>query len=106
MIYITYKYDFFTEETTVRNIWEVNCDNAEEKYIDFMKEKAKQINVVINPYWLNIMSRNNNPQLNEDEYEKKKEQWRGIQTEWSFEKYLSKKLKGVKKDSKSAYRFQ
>ena len=53
MIYITYRKSNFDNSSIINNVWEVNCNNVQEKYIEFMHVKAKEINVVINPHWLN-----------------------------------------------------
>ena len=56
MIYISYRNSKFDNSLSINNVWEVNCNNVQEKYIEFMHEKAKEINVVINPHWLDIMN--------------------------------------------------
>ena len=45
MIYITYRNSNFDNSLSVNNVWSVKQDNVEEKYIEFMHEKAKEINV-------------------------------------------------------------
>ena len=43
MIYITHRNSNFSEGLAINNVWNVNYQNVEERYIEFMHEKAKEI---------------------------------------------------------------
>ena len=106
MIYITYRKSNFDNSSIINNVWEVNCNNVQEKYIEFMHEKAKEINVVINPHWLNIMNRqDHNNHLSIGEYSNKEKQWNKIKRQWNIEKFISEILKGTKEHYRSVVRF-
>ena len=97
MIYITYKTSPFTGELTPNNVYNVDCKDVKQKYIDFMHQKANEINIVINPHWLNIMAREgHHDNLTLNEYFFKKKQWRKIQKEWNIDNFICKKSNGKK----------
>jgi len=106
MIYITYRNSNFDETSQVNNVWSVKCDNVEEKYIEFMHEKAKEINVIINPHWLNIMNwQDYNNHLSIGEYGNKEQQWSKIKRQWNIDKFISEILKGYKEYYINVVRF-
>jgi len=106
MIYITYKSSNLDNTLIINNVWRVNSINVEEKYIEFMHEKAKEINVVINPYWLNIMNwQDQNNHLSIGEYGNKEKQWGKIKRQWNIDKFISEILKGTKVLYRSLVRF-
>lgn len=106
MIYITYRNSNFDNSSTVNNVWSVKCDNVEEKYIEFMHEKAKEINVVINPHWLNIMNwQDHNSHLSIGEYGNKEKQWNKIKRQWNIDKFIADILKGHKEYYRNIIRF-
>lgn len=106
MIYITYRNSNFSETPQVNNVWSVKCDNVEEKYIEFMHEKAKEINVIINPHWLNIMNwQDHNKHLSIGEYGNKEKQWNKIKRQWNIDKFISEILKGYKEHYRNVIRF-
>lgn len=73
MIYITYIDAKFENTLTVKNVWNVSYQNVEERYVEFMHEKAKEIDVVINPHWFNLMNwQDHNNHLSIGEYGKKR----------------------------------
>ena len=97
MIYITYENSYFDNRRTVKNVWDVGCYNVEELYIEFMKEKAHEINIVINPHWLNIMNwKDHNNHLSIEEYREKEQQWAKIRRQWNVDKFISEVLRGRK----------
>lgn len=105
MIYITYRNSNFDDSRTVHNVWSVKCDNVEEQYIEFMNEKAKKINIIINPHWLNIMNwQDHNNHLNIDEYSIKEKQWDKIKKQWTIDKFISEILKGNKENYCNIFR--
>lgn len=105
MIYITHE-KTFDNATVVKNVWCVKYDNVEERYIDFMHEKAKEINVLINPHWLNIMNwQDHNNHLSIGEYGNKVKQWNKIKRQWNIDKFISEILKGKKENYRSVVRF-
>lgn len=100
MIYITYK------NSEIFNVWDVPCNNMEEKYIEFMLKKAKEINIIINPYWLNIMNwQDHNNHLSIGEYENKQKQWSKIKRQWNIDKFISEIIKGQKQCYRSIIQF-
>ena len=106
MIYISYRNSKFDNSLTINNVWEVNCNNVQEKYIEFMHEKAKEINVVINPHWLDIMNwQDHNNHLSIGEYGNKEKQWNKIKRQWNVDRFISEILKGRKLQYESIVRF-
>ena len=106
MIYITYINSNFGDGLSVNNIWEIDCINVEERYIDFMHEKAKEINVFINPHRLNIMNwQDHNNHLSIGEYGNKEKQWNKIKRQWNIDKFISEILKGTKRNYRNIIRF-
>lgn len=62
-----------------------------------MKKKAAELNIVINPHWLNIMNRqDHNKHLSIGEYRDKKRQWAKIRRQWNVDKFISEVLMGRK----------
>ena len=106
MIYITYTTSNWDNKKEIKNVWRVYSENVEEKYIDFMKSKAKEIDVVINPHWLNIMNwQDHNNHLTIGEYGNKEKQWMKIKRQWNIDKFISEILKGNKLNYRSVIRF-
>ena len=71
-----------------------------------MHEKAKEINVVINPHLLNIMNwQDHNNHLSIGEYSNKEKQWNKIKRQWNIDKFISEILKGAKEHYRSVVRF-
>ena len=106
MIYITYRNTNFDNTLSVNNVWSVNCNNVEERYIEFMHEKAKEINIVINPHWLNLMNwQDHNNHLSIGEYGNKEKQWNKIRRQWNIDKFISEILHGRKQNFNELHRF-
>jgi hypothetical protein len=106
MIYITYRNSKFDETPEVNNLWRVECDNIEEKYIEFMHKKAKETNVVINIHWLNIANwKDHNNHLSIGEYGNKEKQWSKIRRQWNIDKFICEILKGRKEPYINVERF-
>lgn len=87
MIYITSETDF--DYHTIKNVWESDNNNLKEDYKNYMIKKAKDLNIIINEHWLNMMNHNNNEHLTKEEFKKKNKQWSKILKDWTFEKYIS-----------------
>lgn len=105
MIYLNYSYDR-DFGYSVKNVWNVDVENVEERYIEFMHEHAKSVDIVINPHWLNMMDwKNHHPQLSFEEYKQKKKQWNKILNLWSIDNFISDVLKGKKEDYVSINKF-
>ena len=69
-------------------------------------EKAKEINVVINPHWLNIMNwQDHNNHLSIGEYGNKEKQWNKIKRQWNIDKFIADILKGHKEYYRNVVRF-
>lgn len=106
MIYITHRNSNFSEGLAINNVWNVNYQNVEERYIDFMRVKAKEIDVVINPHWLNLMNwQDHNNHLSIGEYGNKEKQWNKIKRQWNIDKFISEILKGTKENYREVVRF-
>jgi hypothetical protein len=106
MIYITHRDSFFEDGLAIKNVWNVKSKNVEEDYISFMHEKAKEINVIINPHWLTIMNwQNHHNHLSIGEYGNKVKQWKKIKRQWNIDKYISEVLKGTKEHYREVVRF-
>lgn len=106
MIYITYRNSNFDNSLSVNNVWNVKYQNVQERYIEFMHEKAKEINVTINPHWLNIMNwQDHNNHLSIGEYGNKEKQWNKIKRQWNIDKFISEIMKGTKEHYVSIVRF-
>lgn len=105
IIYLTYRDDDFSG-LKMHNVWSVNCSNVVEQYINFMHEKASELNIIINPHWCNIMNyEDHNSHLSIDEYESKVKQWRKIKRQWNIDKFISEILKGTKEQFTSIIMF-
>lgn len=97
MIYVTYRNSYLDGRKVVKNLWNVDCEDVEQRYIEFMKEKAREINIVINPHWLNIMNwKDHNNHLSIEEYREKEQQWAKIRRQWNVDKFISEVLRGWK----------
>lgn len=106
MIYITYRKSIANDGLMVNNVWSINSSTVQEDYILFMQEKAKEINVVINPHWLNIMNwQDHNQHLTIGEYSNKQNQWKKILRQWNIDKFISEVLKGRKERYIDVVRF-
>lgn len=106
MIYITYSNSNFHKKLVVKNVWNVKCDNVEEKYKEFMHEKAKEINAVINSHWLTIMNwQDHNNHLSILEYGNKVKQWKKIKRQWNIDKFIFEILKGRKEYYRNLVQF-
>lgn len=106
MIYITYRDSVISDYRMVANVWEVDANDVEEQYVRFMKNKADEINVVINGHWLNIMNMvNHHPNLTEREYKSKEIQWDKIRDKWTIDKFIEEKLNGNRLDFNEIHRF-
>ena len=106
MIYITYHKSNFSECQTIKNVWDVHYNDVEEQYISFIKEKAQEINITINPHWLNIMNwQDYNNHISIGEYHNKEKQWNKILRQWNIDKFISEKLRGRKLNFRNVIRF-
>lgn len=97
MMYVTYRNSCFDRRKVVNNIWNVDYEDVEQRYIEFMMERAHEINIVINPHWLNIMNwKDHNDHLSIEEYREKEQQWAKIRRQWNVDKFISEVLRGRK----------
>jgi len=94
MIFITNRYCQFTEGTNINNVWEVNSNNPEQDYKNFMISAAKEnFQIEINPHWLNMMNhKDHHPHLSSREYLKLLSLWEKYSKLWTIETYLEKVL--------------
>jgi hypothetical protein len=101
MIYIDTSYDSLCESTHIEAVYQVDDKDVVNKYKTFMLEKAKDLNLVVNPHWLNEMDyHNNNTHLTKQEYNRKCKEWKKVLRLWSVGKYIIEILNGVKLDYK------
>lgn len=101
MIYVRTKYDWMCEDTNIIGVYQVGCNDVYEKYKSFMLDKASELNLKINPHYLNVMDyENNNTHLARSEYDYKFKQWQKILRMWNIDKYICDVLKGVKVEYK------
>ncbi len=99
MIYITYKYNEFSEHEIVNNLWEIDIiGDVESLYKEYMISKAKdEFDIIINHHWLNIMNyKDHNSHLSKSEYNKKEKLWNKCLLKHTVDFYISEILKGKK----------
>jgi len=97
MIYIVQKYSDMSEDYQIDSVWEVGNSDVSVLYAAFMQEKAKELDIVINPYWLHIMNQeDHHPNLSDAEYAAKFKAWKKIQRQWNIKKFILGILKGRK----------
>ena len=102
MIYITTTYS--EDYLHIQNVWEVNNDNVEELYKNFIMETSIEMNIVINKHWLNIMNYDNyHTHLTKTEYNNLSKKWKKILRLWNKDKFISEKLNGKKLEFKSLH---
>lgn len=101
MVYIKQKTDC-DGFNYVKSVWDVDCDDVESAYKDFMIKSSEEMNIVINPHWLNVMNHDiHNSHLDEEEFKTLVKKWEGFLRDWSIEKFIEKKLDGVKIEYKT-----
>jgi hypothetical protein len=106
MIYVTFRNSNFDNSKSIKNIWSVREDDVLQMYINFMKKKAEEINIIINPNWLNLMNyEDHNNHLSIGEYINKGQQWKKITRQWNIDKFISEVLKGTKQNFHELHRF-
>lgn len=82
------------EATTIKDIWEVNSEDLEQKFRSYILGKARELNLEINPHWLNVLSFElHNNHLTEEEFKAKCKLWEKRPT---LEHFIKKELKGKK----------
>lgn len=93
MIYITIEDDHDDTGYSVSNVYEIDSDNVVEEYKLFILEQAKEMNIVINPYWLNIMNyQDHNNHLSKSEYNRKSKEWPKLRNTHTIDNYIRKQL--------------
>lgn len=102
MLFITQRYNTFSESREPHQIWEIrgfkDKETVENLYKDWIQKKAEKLNIVINPHWLNIMNYvNHNYHLSEKEYKQKTKEWKKILRQSSIDKFIYEELKGTKR---------
>ena len=101
MIYIRTDYDSVCETTSIVGVYDVNCEDVEEKYKLFMLDKASEINLNVNPHWLNVLDYElHNSHLSELDFNEKCKEWKKIRRQWNIAKYITEILKGYKRQYK------
>jgi len=101
MIYITNKYS--DDYNHIQNVWQVDVDNAEELYLKFMIDKSIEMNIIVNPHWLNIMDYTKcNSHLTKNDYNILSKKWKKFLHSWNLDRYIFEKLHGTKLDFKTS----
>jgi hypothetical protein len=102
MLYITSTYNELTEDSSIKNIWEIKGNvDPEVEYKKFIHEKAEELGIIINPHWLNLMNGGiYNQHLSVEEYQDMEKRWNKILRQWNIDKFISEKLGGKKQKFK------
>ena len=104
MIYVVEKEDTKTQDFNVISIWYSKHDDLKDRYKQFMLNMAKDINVIINPYYYNMMDcKIYHPHLSEEEYLIKQEEWNSLIETWTFSHFICKFKLAEKLDHKYIY---
>ena len=75
MIYIIREYDDNCESYTIIGVIETDL-KINKLYRNFVQEKAKEMDIVINKHWLNIANhKDHNTHLTKSEYNRKSKEW-------------------------------
>jgi hypothetical protein len=99
MIYVTTTYS--DDYTHIENVWDVNFDNVEELYKNFIIEKSIEMNIIINKYWLNIMDFELfHKHLTKTQYNNLSKKWKKFLRLWNKDKFIFEKLNGLKLEFK------
>ena len=101
MIYIRTRYDSLCETNDITGVYQVDCDDVKEQYNRFMIEKAIEINLNVNPYYLNSLDYSlHNSHLSKSEFNRKSKEWKKTRRIWNIDKFILEFLKGVKLEYK------
>lgn len=98
MIYITYvQSEFDFDSRSIKNVWNVDTNNVETLYTKFMFKKAKELNIIINRHWLNIMDyKNHNYHLTKEEYDRHSKTWDRTLDRYTIDRFIEEELNGIK----------
>jgi hypothetical protein len=106
MLHITYRSCNISEISYVNNVWEVDCEDVEKTYLEFLLAQAEEKGITINPAWGNIMNHeNHHPHLSAKEYREKEKGWKKFLRKWNIEQFIGNKLKGRKVTYKEIHKF-
>jgi len=87
------------EHHRINSVYEVSTQNVDEQYKLFMIEKAKEIDLEINPNWLNVLDYDIfNSHLTKTEFKQKTKAWHKLRKRWNITAYICEVLNGVKVD--------
>lgn len=97
MIYITNEYCELSDSTHILNVWELDQDNVEDLYKEFMLEKASTLGVIINPHWFMILNYfDHHSHLKREEFSKLSKEWNEFKDVYTIDKFISDVLNGKK----------
>lgn len=102
MIYITRKYDTYLETNSISNLWNITVGptTINSLYVAYIMDQAKLLNIVINPFYFNIMNReDHHPNLTVKEYKDKCKQWDKVLKEQTIDYFIEKYNYGQKLES-------
>ncbi len=100
MIYVEQKTGYEDGDNfniNIIGVYQVNCDDVDERYKNFMINKAKNLGIVINPYWLNIMDKDlYHYDMSLKEYKRREKEWSHILNKITIGYFIIKILGGSK----------
>jgi hypothetical protein len=89
----------------VNSVWVVNVDNVEEQYKNFLLKKANEIGATVNPYWFDLLNREEfHSHLTPEEYENLKKDWEKVLKTWHIEKFIENILGGSRQKFKEIWK--
>lgn len=105
MIYITktYENNYGEDYTFINNVWSIDDKHVDPKqlYLNFMIEKSKEFDIVINPHWLNPMNyEDHNQHLTKTMYKKICKRWNSYLYKYGIDRYILEELNGTKLEFK------
>ncbi len=103
MIYIIKQYDNVSEGSCIIAVIETDLD-IKNIYNEFVYAKAKEMDIVINRHWLNIMNHeDHNTHLTKSEYKKKRKEWEKFLKQNTFLNFAKSELRIIPKEFKTIY---
>ena len=98
MIYITNTHTGEWEDhyKSINFLWEIEGNpDVDSLYREFIMNKAKELDITINPKWLNIMNfENHHPHLSKNKYKQLDKQWSKILKKFTIDAFIKDELKG------------
>ena len=92
-------------EDNITNVFDINLssEELESKYKDFLLEKAKKLELIVNPYWLNVMDYDLYHQdMDYDKYIKNNKSWEKYLRKWTISYFIVRFDYGVSLEFKES----